>query len=376
MDVAAFFKNSNQPVITYRYNSYALIESYLKELSARISFTDSSLEVLGTSVLERSIYGLKIGSAGPKILMWSQMHGNESTMTRSLFLWLESVIKNGIIDNVQLYIIPVLNPDGNDHWIRNNANDVDLNRDAQDLSQPESQILNTVIERFKPDVAFNLHDQRTIYGSKDGTQAMQLSFLAPAADVDRSVTAARLRSMELINEIVSHCSSMMNHGIGTYDDAYNLNCVGDALATLQIPVVLFEAGHAGDDYNRDTTTVIMANALLHAVEYISSKKHVTDHEAILKKYTNIPQIASTYCDVYLKNVASVNGRVNIAIMYKEVIENEILYYVPYITSVNDDAVKNGHRVIDLASYELVDLDFEISTHQKITSSLLEINSFC
>jgi len=244
MDVATFFKNSNQPVITYRYNTYAVIESYFKELSARITFAESSLEVLGTSVLGKPVYGLKIGSSGSKILMWSQMHGNESTMTRSLFLWLEWVIENGFSTNVQLYIIPVLNPDGNDQWIRNNANEVDLNRDAQDLSQPESQILNTVIERFKPDLAFNLHDQRTIYGSKDGTQAMQLSFLAPAADVDRSVTDARLRSMELINEIVSHCSGMMNHGIGRYDDAYNANCVGDALATSQIPVVLFEAGHA------------------------------------------------------------------------------------------------------------------------------------
>jgi len=344
MDVATFFKNSNQPVITYRYNTYAVIESYFKELSARITFAESSLEVLGTSVLGKPVYGLKIGSSGSKILMWSQMHGNESTMTRSLFLWLEWVIENGFSTNVQLYIIPVLNPDGNDQWIRNNANEVDLNRDAQDLSQPESQILNTVIERFKPDLAFNLHDQRTIYGSKDGTQAMQLSFLAPAADVDRSVTDARLRSMELINEIVSHCSGMMNHGIGRYDDAYNANCVGDALATSQIPVVLFEAGHA--------------TALT------------------LERYNSIPQIATTYCDMYLKNVPSINGRVAIAIMYKELIKNETLYYVPYITSVNDTTIKNGHRVIDLASYELEDLDFEITTNQEITSSLLEINSFC
>ncbi len=46
----------------------------------------------------------------------------------------------------------MLNPDGAEKWTRTNANDVDLNRDSQNLTQPESQILRKCIEDFKPDL--------------------------------------------------------------------------------------------------------------------------------------------------------------------------------------------------------------------------------
>ncbi len=376
IDFASIYNSSENPVITYRYNTYSVVESYFKKLVKDVKFSNSSLEVLGTSVLGKSIYGFKTGSTGPKILMWSQMHGNESTMTRSLFLWLEQLREAQLLKNIQLYIIPVLNPDGNDSWIRNNANNIDLNRDARDLSQPESQILKKVIDDYQPDVAFNLHDQRTIYGNDIGTKAMQLSFLAPAGDMERSITKARLKSMQVINHIVSNCSKMSYSGIGRYDDAFNPNCVGDSLVSKDIPVILFEAGHANDDYNRNTTTVIMAHALNDAVQFVSNTVEADHPDLIVKEYEQIPNIASSYCDIYLKNVPSQKHRVDIAIMYKELIQDDTLYYVPHITSVNDKTIKNGHRVVDLIQYQLEDLDFEITIDQKIVSPLLDINSFC
>ena len=45
------------------------------------------------------------------------------------------------IKNFTFYIIPQLNPDGAKLYTRNNFNDVDLNRDAIKLSQPESKCL-------------------------------------------------------------------------------------------------------------------------------------------------------------------------------------------------------------------------------------------
>ena len=40
---------------------------------------------IGNSVQSRPIHQVKIGSGKTKILMWSQMHGNESTTTKGLF---------------------------------------------------------------------------------------------------------------------------------------------------------------------------------------------------------------------------------------------------------------------------------------------------
>jgi murein tripeptide amidase MpaA len=56
----------------------------------------------------------------------------------------------------------MLNPDGADMYTRLNANEVDLNRDSQNLTQPESKVLREIFDLFQPHYCFNLHDQRTI----------------------------------------------------------------------------------------------------------------------------------------------------------------------------------------------------------------------
>ena len=84
-----------------------------------------------------------------------------------------------------LKIIPMLNPDGAAAYTRVNANDIDLNRDALYQTQPESRLLVETFHAFKPHYCFNLHDQRTIFGVNNSP--CMLSFLAPAADKDKTV---------------------------------------------------------------------------------------------------------------------------------------------------------------------------------------------
>ena len=44
-----------------------------------------SVHKIGASEENRSIYQIDIGNGPKKILMWSQMHGNEVTTTKALF---------------------------------------------------------------------------------------------------------------------------------------------------------------------------------------------------------------------------------------------------------------------------------------------------
>ena len=68
-----------------------------------------------------------MGTGSTKVLMWSQMHGNESTTTKSLLDLLRFLNTNpDWLDNLQLSIIPILNPDGAKAYTRVNANQVDL----------------------------------------------------------------------------------------------------------------------------------------------------------------------------------------------------------------------------------------------------------
>jgi hypothetical protein len=43
----------------------------------------------------------------------------------------------------------MLNPDGADMYTRLNANEVDLNRDSQNLTQPESKVLREIFDLFQ-----------------------------------------------------------------------------------------------------------------------------------------------------------------------------------------------------------------------------------
>src|SRR5690606_13406057 len=115
------------------------------------------------------------------IMLWSQMHGNETTTTKALFDVLNTFkTQNSILDACTILIIPILNPDGAEVYTRLNANNVDLNRDAQNLSQPESRVLRDCFNRFKPNFCFNLHGQRTIFSVDNTSQSATVSFLSPA----------------------------------------------------------------------------------------------------------------------------------------------------------------------------------------------------
>ena len=86
--------------------------------------------------------------------MWSQMHGNESTTTKALFDFINFLHSNTkessvILDHFTFCMLPMLNPDGAKLYTRENANGIDLNRDAQNLSQPESIALRKTFEVFE-----------------------------------------------------------------------------------------------------------------------------------------------------------------------------------------------------------------------------------
>ena len=144
-------------------------------------------ETIGNSVKGKPIYAVTIGKGQKKILMWSQMHGNESTTTKALFDVLNTLTSNNpivkhIINACTLYVIPILNPDGAEAYTRVNANAMDLNRDAQDLSQPESKVLRQAFMSFKPHFCYNLHGQRTIFSAGNTNNPATVSFLSPAQD--------------------------------------------------------------------------------------------------------------------------------------------------------------------------------------------------
>ena len=108
------FTNCREEAISGRYISPEFIINFVENLPEEFA-----VSIEGNSVEKRPIYSVKFGSGKTKILMWSQMHGNESTTTKSLLDFCNFLQKNkhqndvkNVLDNCTFFMIPMLNPDG------------------------------------------------------------------------------------------------------------------------------------------------------------------------------------------------------------------------------------------------------------------------
>jgi hypothetical protein len=306
----------------------------------------------GYSELGREIPLIKIGNGDHVVLAWSQMHGNESTTTKALFDFIKFIsqkefYQNEIkqfLDQNSFYILPMLNPDGAHLYTRDNANKIDLNRDAQNLSQSESVTLRAVFNRVRPNLCLNLHDQRSIYGLDTGLAAT-VSFLAPSANKDRSLTPAREVAMSHIVRLEKALQEILPGQIGRYDDSFNANCVGDTFQMSGVPTILFEAGHCNEDYNLENKRAIIFYAFLELFRF-------TDEQGIsedFKRYFNIPQNRVNYNDLILRRVLvkGCDKLLDVAIQYSEELVNGKVHFKAIIDKISDCDLRYGHREVDL-----------------------------
>jgi hypothetical protein len=92
------------------------------------------------------------------------IHGNEYPGTDACMRMIETLAYDdseevqAILDNTIVLFNVVANPDGRVLGIRQNANDLDLNRDMITQSQPETRALVSVITEWNPMVFLDLHD--------------------------------------------------------------------------------------------------------------------------------------------------------------------------------------------------------------------------
>ncbi|WP_347925797.1 M14 family zinc carboxypeptidase [Pontimicrobium sp. SW4] len=344
------FERYKTESLFHRYITNRHIESVLKRLPKSFE-----VSVIGQSVNDLPIYGIKLGSGDKRVLMWSQMHGNESTTTKACFDLLQYLMINkGILKCCTLYVIPILNPDGAKAYTRLNANGVDLNRDAQDLTQPESVVLKSIFERFKPNFCFNLHGQRTIFSAGSTNNSATVSFLAPAQDPECTVTENRKVAMELIASMNKMLQNNIPNGVGIYDDAFNINCVGDTFQSHNVPTVLFEAGHFKDDYAREEVRKFIFGSLLVALDTISINEHLGTQ---FKPYFDIPQNQKLFYDIIIRNanvlIDSKEEVLDIAIQYEEVLMGEKVHFIPRIKDFGDLSKYFSHKEINANNKRVV-----------------------
>ncbi|MDA9246993.1 M14 family zinc carboxypeptidase [Flavobacteriaceae bacterium] len=342
---------------------------------------DHYREVFNVSVAGFSETGVEIplvsfGKGGKKVLIWSQMHGNESTTTKALFDFFKFITSNkqatkDLLSKHTFYVLPMLNPDGAALYTRENTNGVDLNRDAQTLSQTESKVLKSIFDALQPDLCLNMHDQRSIFGIK-GPKPATLSFLAPSADILKTITPAREVAMGHIVKMKNYIKAHHHNQIGRFDDAHNQHCVGDSFTSSGVPTILFEAGHFKDDYSREHSRSFVFYALIALFDLDAAFQN---KDVDYKEYFNIPENQKIYKDVVLYNVC-VDGEdtlQTISFQYKEIIHDQHIVFELYFDAIEVDKDVFGHQYFDLQGGKVL-----VNSHQNIVidkkiSTIFDIN---
>lgn len=372
MDYDFLFENHKASSLFGRYITLESIEPLVKKYA---------FDVVGSSVLGKPIYRIQIGAGPTKILMWSQMHGNESTTTKAVFDFLELLtsgdeLGTSLLEKYTFCILPMVNPDGALLYTRANANAVDLNRDSVDLSQPESTVLRKVFDAFQPDYGFNLHDQRSIFGVSDSGKPATVSFLAPSFDESKSYNVTRTKAVKWIETMHATLEKHIPGQIGRFDDGFNINCIGDRFQSLGVPTILFEAGHFHDDYEREKTRKMIFISL------VSGLLNYDENDVVfndLSVYLQIPQNKIIFYDILIKNIEinydGIEKITNIALQFKEELLEGNLHFVAYIAKIGELDSFFFHATYDVDGSKYSDLKGHFPVVDEKASFLVDSNWF-
>jgi hypothetical protein len=238
------------------------------------------VDVIGRSMMGRELRAITFGTGPTKVLLWSQMHGDEATATMALadiLAWMTTSNADGIRDRIAssltVVMIPMLNPDGAERFQRENAVGIDVNRDARRLSTPEARALKAVHEKLKPDFGFNLHDQnaRTRVG-RTGPQAA-IALLAPAADSARSWPPLRARARLIAAGLARDFDSQVPGRVSKYDDAFNPRAFGDLMGVWGTSTILIESGAMPNDPDKQGLRRLNAAAIIRTLDAIATRSY-------------------------------------------------------------------------------------------------------
>jgi murein peptide amidase A len=170
-----------------RANVAAALLSATQLLLVAPSVRGDKAVLLGRSVDGRPIIAREVGDPdGTRILVVGCIHGNEPAG-----IAVARRLTRLSPPNIDLWIVPDLNPDGTAAGTRDNAHGVDLNRNfpfrwrprrgvyesgPRPLSEPEARIAYRLILRLRPDVSIWFHQHLTLVWGSGGNAALERRF--------------------------------------------------------------------------------------------------------------------------------------------------------------------------------------------------------
>ncbi len=340
------------------------------------------LEILGESIEGRSITALDWGTGPIKVMLWSQMHGNESTATMSLFdlfNFLEG--KNDGYDELRellnkqlsLKMIPMINPDGAEVFKRRNALDIDLNRDAISLISPEAKILKAARDNFEPEFGFNLHDQQIYYNVHNSPKQATISVLAPAYNEATDINPVRKRAMQTIAGMNQILQQVIPGHVGKYDDEFEPRAFGDNIQKWGTSTILIESGGYPNDPEKQYIRKLNFMIILNALHQIATRGYEQyTEEQYFAIGDNDLQLMDLLVNEMLVTVGAKEYPIDLGIRRREVSSADSYYLSASVEDLGDMQVYFGMETLDASGlkytegkvYEIAFESLKDLSHQK------------
>jgi hypothetical protein len=268
-------------------------------------------EVIGQSVEGRDLLHLSVGRGPTHVLLWSQMHGDEPSATPAIFDLLEwirrergSAAVQRLEDRLTVHLVPMLNPDGAQRYVRRNAQGIDINRDALLLQTPEGRALKAIRDRLQPVLGFNLHNQNGQTSAGSPPKPATISLLAVAHDAARSDSPRRTLAKQTAAIVREALEPLIPGQVGRYSDEFEVRAFGDNLGRWGTAVVLIESGPLpGADADRALVRLNFV-ALVTALDALASGRTAAHPTA---SYDTLPLNESNLLSIRVRGVRIVPG---------------------------------------------------------------------
>ena len=154
--------------------SHAQMMDYLEALvdsSSRVKMTSIGTSVSGNSIpalffSQDTVFASRREDK-PVVMIICQQHGNEPSSKEAAMIVTRRLLNedSGLLENIDLILVPQVNPDGSDGGSRYNANEMDLNRNHVILSEPESNAVHQLFLDWMPEVTLDVHEYNAVVES-------------------------------------------------------------------------------------------------------------------------------------------------------------------------------------------------------------------
>ena len=313
-------------------------ETFWRSVENSIHAPALRYETIGRSVLGREIRAVTFGSGPTRVLLWSQMHGDEATATMALAdlfrFFAEGTnhpLHRRLSRELTVTFVPMLNPDGTELFQRQNAVGIDINRDARRQVTPEARALKALRDRFNPQFGFNLHDQNA--RTRAGTRGVGsgIALLPPAYDEAKSYNDVRSRARLVAATLATTFSFEIPGRVAKYDDEYNPRAFGDLMQEWGTSTVLIESGALPNDPQKQRLRTLNAAAILIALDAIATGGYAS---ADPSAYESLPFNAGGAFDLLVRGAMLV-------------VENRPPMLVDLAINYDDAVARTGGRIRDV-----------------------------